>query len=376
MERFDVVVIGGGAAGTACVYHLARHGLHTLLVEREHLAAGSSGRSAAFVETQYTDPDRVRLTVYAERLLERLSADHDVGFVQHGKLWLAREDDDLKAYASSVDFQRSLGVTDSRILSREEVGALAPALRIDDLAGALYGPRDGYVDPPRLCALLVELSGAEVRRARVTGVDRGRVETDRGDEIACDAVVNTAGAWACEVGALAGLEVPVAGHRREVVVLEGGDGELPLVVEPLGDGDGLYLRGDGGELVLAGVHSHTLDEPADPDSYREAVDSEAEREVVRLVRRRYRGGDSLRLRGGWAGLYPLTPDGLPIVGEAEAVPGFWNLVGLGGNGIQLSPGFGAVVADLLATGSTDLLPEVERYRLERFTRSVSASRPS
>ena len=148
-----------------------------------------------------------------------------------------------------------------------------------------------------------------------------------------------------------------------------GAGDLPLVVDPVGeDGDSLYLRGDGGRLVVAGVHTENPahDPPSDPDSFMTTIDDSAMVSLAPLLERRYRGAEDLGFRGGWAGLYPLTPDGSPVLGEAVAVPGFHHLAGLGGNGIQLSGGLGRVAADLIADGSSPLLPDALRYSLERF----------
>ena len=356
MERFDVIVVGGGVAGASCLFHLAARGItRTLLLERTYLCAGSSGRSAAFVETLYTDEDRVRWTQATARLLEQLASEHDVPFVQHGKLQLAHDETQLHRYAGTL------------------------ALREDDLAGAIFGPRDGWVDPPRLCDVLTGLArqaGAELRRAEVTGVrlEHGRVagvDTAAG-AVAAPVVVNAAGTWASRVSQLAGIALPVAGHRREIVVLEDGrvgTGDLPLVVDPVGeDGDSLYLRGDGGRLVVAGFHTENPahDPPADPDAFITTIDDSAMLALAPLLERRYRGAEDLRFRGGWAGLYPLTPDRSPVLGEAVALPGFHHLAGLGGNGIQLSGGLGRVAADLVADSSSPLLPDAPRYSLERF----------
>jgi glycine/D-amino acid oxidase-like deaminating enzyme len=319
-------VIGGGVAGASAAFHLRERGASVVLYEREHLAAGSSGRSAAFVETLYTDADRVRWTQYSARLYERLG----VPFVQNGKLQLAHDETQLERYARTLDLRDDDG---ARVVEAGEVAELAPRLNVDDVAGAVFGPRDGWVDPPRLIDRLVE--GVEVRREDVRTLPAGTV-------------LIATGAWAREL-----YDVPVEGHRRTIELFEDDDsraGATPLVVDPVGDdGDSLYLRGDGGRLVLAGFHSEQPDAP---------------QELVPLLARRWRDPEALRRRGGWDGLYPLTPDGQPILGEAE--PGVHLLVGLGGNGIQLGGALGRIAADLILDGGSELLPDPQRYALARF----------
>ena len=322
----DVAVIGGGVAGASCAFHLHERGVSVVLYEREHLAAGSSGRSAAFIETLYTDRDRVRWTQYSTRLYERLG----VPFVQNGKLQLAHDDAQLARFARTLELREDDG---ARVVDAAEIARLAPRLRTDDLAGAVFGPRAGWVDPPRLIDRLVE--GIEIRHEDVRTPPAGTV-------------VIATGAWASEL-----YDVPVQGERRTIELFEDDDvraGETPLVVDPVGDaGDSLYIRGHGGRLVLAGFHSerHGHDE-----------------ELVPMLAGRWRDADALRHRGGWAGLYPLTPDGQPILGEVE--PGIHLLLGLGGNGIQLGGALGRVAADLILDGGSELLPDPGRYALARF----------
>jgi glycine/D-amino acid oxidase-like deaminating enzyme len=109
----------------------------------------------------------------------------------------------------------------------------------------------------------------------------------------------------------------------------------------------LYLRGEGERHILAGLHSETTaEQPADPDSYAQTPDPAFEARIADLVSRRLVEGASLRLRGGWAGLYPIAAGGAPIVAEAE-VAGFFVLAGLGGNGIQLAPALAEDLARLV-----------------------------
>ena len=346
MSGHDVVVVGGGIAGTSCAFHLRRLSAGRVLVlERGSLAAGSSSRSTGFVETGYRERWRVEATLRSRRLVEQL----DVPFVRCGKLLLGPGE---AALEEALTLRRQLGARDGAVLSAEEVRALAPELRAD--GPALWCEGDGHTDGPLLCSALAE--GIEVRQGAgvvSVAVARGRVSGvgTRDGDIACGAVVNAAGAWARRLGELAGVEVPVDGYRRQVAVLEAERTALPLVAEEIGDGEVLYLRAEGERRLLAGLHSETTaEQPADPDGYAETTDPAFEARIAELLAERLVDGASLRLRGGWAGLYPITAGNAPIVTETE-VAGFFVLAGLGGNGIQLGPALGEDLARLLVAAA-------------------------
>jgi sarcosine oxidase, subunit beta len=346
MTGYDVVVIGGGVAGTSCAYHLCRLGAGRVLVlERGSLAAGSSSRSTGFVETGYRERWRVEATLRSRRIVEQLAEERGVPFVRCGKLLLGPDRAVLEA---ALALRRELGAPDGAVLPMDEVAAVAPELRAG--GPALWCEGDGHTDGPLLCSGLAR--DVEVRQgAEVTAltIAAGRVigVTTREEELRCGAVVNAAGAWARRIGALAGVHVPVEGYRRQVAVLEAERTTLPLVAEELAGGEVLYLRGEGERHILAGVHSEaTSEQPADPDDYAETPDPAFEARIADLVSKRLVRGASLRLRGGWAGLYPIAADEEPIVAETE-IGGFFVLAGLGGNGIQLAPALGEDLARLV-----------------------------
>ncbi len=386
--RARVVVVGGGAIGAACFYHLAeRGGADVLLVEQAGLGSGSTGRSAAVVETQYLTPDKVALCCRSMRLFRALEREHGLPFVHHGYLRLGHTAADVAAFERSVALQREHGVADAVVLTPDAVARRFPSLRADDLTGALLGPSDGYVDAVRYCALLAargrerggrvlagrRLTGVRLAGGRVAGVEVG------GERVDCEVVVNAAGAWARAVGALAGLEVPVDGYRRQIVVFEPPvpfPAPVPMVVDyvPGVEQEGLYFRDDTPRRLIAGLHregSGADERPDSPDAFRADADWEYTARVAGALGARYREAAGLRVTGGWAGLYPLTPDSLPVLGEAAAVPGFYNAVGGGGVGVQISPALGEIVADLVTKGATSLLPDLAPYRLERFAAAAA-----
>jgi sarcosine oxidase subunit beta len=369
-------VIGGGVAGTSCAYHLARAGTQVLLVERTALAAASSGRSAAFIETQYTEPDQIRMCVHGRRLYDDLHETFGINFQVRGKLLLGRTPEERSSFESSVRLQRELGGDDASILEHDELVTRFPSLAFDRREFALYGPGDGYLDPVALChayAHAAVRAGATIQPSsqvdRLDALASGyRVHTDR-ETLSADALVIAAGAWTQNLAAMVDLPVPISGYRRQVTLLEAPSiNTQPLVVDPNTRAGCLYFRDDGPGRVLAGLHSETRSDGAthDPDHYQRSADPEFGSRVRDLTRRRLKGAPALHLLGGWAGLYPITRDGRFVLGESNQRPGVFFCAGLAGNGIQLSAAAGEIVAQLVCDGDQTLLPDLTPYTPDRF----------
>ena len=378
-----VVVIGGGAFGASCFYHLTAKGIDdVVLVEQATLGSGSTGRSAAVVETQYLAPDQVVLCAWSIRVFQRLEREHALPFVHHGYLRLGHASEDVAGFRQSVALQRAHGLTNSHVIGPDEIARIMPALRVDDVIGALWGPTDGYVDAVRYCEILAGLGrsagGRFLQGRRATGLRlRGgrvsAVELD-GESIECEAVVNASGAWARRLGGALGLSLPVDGYRRQLVQFEPPRplaAPVPMVIDyvPGVEREGLYFRDDTPSRIVAGLHWEVhgdAERPADPDAFRQAVDWEYAERVAETLASRYHGAADFRVTGGWSGLYPLTPDTRPIVGPTPGIEGLYQALGGGGVGVQISPAIGAIVADLIATGETQVMPDWARYRLDRF----------
>ena len=383
----SVAIIGGGAVGLSTAWKLVERGITDVTVlEATDLAAGSSSRSAGFIESQYVDPLDIELRARSMHVFRRLQRDAGLEIKEIGYLRLAPDEAALEAFEASVLLQRELGIDDTRVLEADGVRRLVPLLGGDRVAGGLFGPRDGRIDGPAYCRILARLAEAGGARVligqRVIGVaataSGWRMETSAG-EVACDVVVDAAGPWASGVGGLLGVDVPVHPLRNQIGIwrLERPlDRVLPMVMDyiPHTGTRGLYVATyDDADHVLAGLHSEELvGEAVDPDAYDQSADADYLADTQAALESRMPGLRLAQVERSWAGLYPVSPDGLPIVGPAPSNPSIILAVGGGGSGIQMSPIMGALAADWIAFGEPRSLSEGHRVAPSRAGLTVAS----
>jgi sarcosine oxidase subunit beta len=379
-----VCVVGAGAVGLASALALARRGAgEVTLLEARHVAAGSSGLSVGIVETQYVRPLDVELRVRAATRFAELEREHGLRIVRNGYLRLAHDDAALAAFERSVAIQRSLGVADARVLDRAGVAALVPDMAVEDVAGGLHGPSDGFLDGHLYCTLLAELAAAAGVRTLVgwellggepRAGDGWRLRTSRG-KLDCEWVVNAAGPWAARVAASLGFEVALAPQRHQAVVVHL-PRELPYTMPSVMDytlgagAPGLYFRHERPGQLIAGLHTEEAAAPVeDPDCYARGADPEFLEAVAGRLAARLPSLADARLAHGWAGLYPISPDGVPQVGPVPGHPGAVLAVGAGGSGIQLSPVLGELAAEWILEGEPRTVADAWRLAPGRLAAS-------
>lgn len=372
----SVVVIGGGVVGCSIAYHLARRGLADVVVlERDAIGAGATAKAAGGIRAQFATATEIRFSLESIAVFERFSEEFgvDPGYRKIGYLFLVSDPADLRGFEARIALQRRLGV-DVRVLTPAEARALVPALYVDDLLAAVWGPGDGVAGP-------AEVTGGFARRARelgarilegveVTGVRRegGRVvavETDRG-HIATPLAVDAAGPAAARVARLAGVEVPVRPRRRHIFFTEPFPtlpGPVPLTSDRA---SGFYFRKELEQVLLSPGDVEDVG-----DDRQAAVDWRRVGETVDKAVRRVPVLERARIAGGWAGLRPLTPDDHAIIGWAPGVEGFFLAVGFGGHGFQHAPATGRHVAEWLLDGRPAL--DLSLFDPARFTRDATAA---
>ncbi|MBJ6718840.1 FAD-binding oxidoreductase [Bacillus sp. PR5] len=367
-----VVIIGAGTLGMCSAVNLIRQGARVTVIDANAIASGSSGRSVGVIGTQFTDPFEILLRQHSMRQFQEFER-QGLRINHIGYLRLARTDEQMELFRQSVEMQKKAGFR-SKLYQAGELNNLIPHLNPDGLAGAIFGPDDGFIDPHELCTLLAEKTreaGGAVRQfCKLEGVARiaggYRLETTKG-QIECDMVINAAGAWASQVAALFGQTLQVKPERHEAITIlldQPLDYTMPMVMDLVnGEGTGLNFRHEKAGELIAEVHKVTNSEPENPDLYNDQCEEQSRIELAELLLERVPDLPGARLGRGWAGLYPMTYDKRPLVGPVDpSEPTLVTAAGAGGYGIQLSPVIGQIATDWALHGAPVSAPGTEQLR--------------
>ncbi len=368
--RYDAIVIGGGGHGLATAYYLAReHGLRDVAVlERGYIGGGNVGRNTTIVRANYLLPGNSEFYSHSLRIWEGLERElnYNVMMSQRGILNLCHSDGQFDAFARRGNAMRFQG-DDAELLDREAVRAHAPFLNFDDarfpIRGGLLQRRAGTARHDAVAwgyARGADRLGVDIiQNCEVTGfrIESGAVrgvETNRGP-IAAPKVGMAVAGRSSQVGAMAGLRLPIESQVLQAFVTEGLKPLIPGVVT-FGMGHFYISQSDKGGLVFGG----------DLDGY----NSYAQRGNLPLAEHVMEAGMALmpmigkaRVLRSWGGIVDMTMDGSPIMDETPVAGLFFN----GGwcyGGFKAVPGSGWCFAHLMATGASH--PAAARFRLDRF----------
>ena len=381
------MIIGGGVIGTSVAYHLAQLGwTDVLLLEQGQLSCGTTWHAAGLVGQLRASENGTRLVQYSTELYARLEAETGLGtgFRRCGGVTVARTPDrmtQLRRTAATAEAYQ----LECELISPQQARELYPIMRTDDLAGAIWLPGDGRANPTDLTAALARGArdkGVTIReRTRVTGILSGAgtvtgVRTDHGD-VEAEVVVNCAGQWAKQVGAMAGVTVPLHSAEHFYVVTEQVDGvhrDFPILRDP----DGYtYIKEEVGGLVVGGfepdakpwVAPDALPYPfefqlleEDWDHFAILMDSAIARIPVLAetgIKMFYNGPES------------FTPDNQFILGEAPELRNFFVAAGFNSVGIASAGGAGRALAEWIIEGEPGL--DLSAVDIRRFAASTGTT---
>ncbi len=365
----EFVVIGGGIIGCSTAYHLARdHRAEVVLLEQGKLTSGSTWHAAGLVGQLRSSAGITQLLRYSVELYQRLAEEtgQETGWKMSGCLRLACNGDRWTEYKRLATTARSFGM-EMHLLGPGEVKDLWPLLEVGDLVGASFLPSDGQANPADVTQALAKGARAHgaalIEGAQVTGFDLcdGRivaVETTRG-KIACEKVVNCAGQWARQVGALAGVTVPLQPVQHQYIVTEPIAGlapEAPTLRDP---DRRTYFKEEVGGLVMGGYEPDPIGWAQDPvpedfqfqllpDNW-DHFAQHMEQAVARVP-----ALESAGVKQMINGPESFTPDGNFILGQPPDRPNFFVGAGFNAFGIASGGGAGWALAEWVARGEAPL----------------------
>ncbi len=364
----DVIIIGGGIAGTATGYYLAKHRLSVALFEQGHLCSGSTGRCIGGVRQQFTSASSIKLMMRSVELFAGMDQELDTEVHWHpgGYLFLAHDESNKQAFLDNIRVQRAAGLTDVRWVDAAEAKEIVPLLDTAGLLGGSYCPTDGQAYPFAVvngyAQQIKQLGGSIHPFSEVTGIlsQGGRatgIKLANGEEHHAPVVVNCAGPWAKEVGALAGIDVPVEPERHEALITEGVEYlGIPMLVDYRADGGYFQQFRHNGQFI--GCYSPSPRVPGrSADSTFEFL-AEMPRRMLKLVP----ALAQVKVIRQWAGSYEMTPDGNPVLDRAE-LGGFYVLGGMCGHGFMLGPAMGEAMAEFVRSGEKQ--PPFPEFALRR-----------
>ena len=362
MHTADVAIIGGGIVGSSVAYHLVAAGCRNVLViERETAQGkGSTGKSMGGVRAQFSTPVNIQMSLYSipfyASFEERLGYPCD--YRGQGYLFCATDDRKMAYLRANYEKQVAFGLKNVRLVTGDEIRSLYPQLKGDDIVGGSFCSTDGFVDPYSAAIGFMTWAsdhGATLwKNTNVTGIVRSNgafaIATTRGD-VSTRTVVNCGGPWAAEIAKLAGIDLPVEPLRRMLVPTETFDQfphTAPMIIDM---SNGFHFRPESRGFLLA------WNDPEETPGYKTEFEPSFIEKILLRAADRVPVFENVEVnpKRAWAGLYEMTPDHHPILGESPEVPGFFFANGFSGHGVMHAPATGKILSDLIMNGRTDLI---------------------
>lgn len=353
----DVIVIGAGIHGSSTALHLARRGLAVIVIEKDYAGRHASGVNAGGVRQLARHVAEIPLSVASMELWEQIEdlVGDDCGFEAHGQVLVAETEAELAGFAERVADLRVRGFTHEELIDAKELKRLLPAVS-DSCPGGIVSRRDGAADPFRTTQAFRRAAiaaGATFHEGvKVTSLRREsgkwRIESTAGVFEAAQ-VVNAAGAWADRIAASVGEPVPLEVIAPMLMITS----RIPAFIEPV-----VILRSrilsfkqfaNGTVMIGGGYRGRPI-----RDDNVSILDWRKLKESARTVWELFPVMRSATIVRAWAGIEARMPDDIPVIGPSRTAEGLFHQFGFSAHGFQLGPATGATVAELVATGRTNM----------------------
>ena len=369
-ETHEVAIIGAGIHGASVAFHLASRGIRPTVFEQVAPAGGPTGRSSAICRAYYTNQYLARIanaSLEMFRAFGELTGGRDCGYHETGALYL-HPDGDAAALHEAAKYMNSIG-TRIEMLSPADVSSEFPLFDLKGIGVAAWESGAGYADPVAtttgLLARACELGATQRLYSRVTKLEArlgggAKLVLDSGETSECDRLLIAAGPWTRGLALQLGVDLPLTVERHYVATIRWRDArDMPYTHADVAGG--YYCKPEGEDLYCVGPL--TAEPEVDPDAPVRGIEIAESDALARLVTTRVPRFKEAVSTGGWASLYDVSPDWMPVI--AEVAPGVFVDAGTSGHGFKLGPALGADVAALVIGHEVDAA--IREFSSARFS---------
>lgn len=370
----DIIVIGGGLHGLSAGLHLARAGKRVVILERSWVGRHASGASAAGVRTLNRAFEELPISFESMDMWHNIKeiVGDGCGFHAHGQIQIAENPHDVDVLEKRLEEARSAGFDHEELIGQSELQKLVPEIS-KHCTAALIVRRDGAADPHRTLksfrrsaeeAGVVIHEGCGVTAIEQVGSDWLVYADDR--EFTAPIVINAAGAWAGNIASMIGDDISLGHKASMMMVTERISNFIKPVVSVVGRPLS-FKQTDQGTLVIGGG----LQGRADIEAQKSYVDFIELSKSAQAVTDLFPSVAPLRIVRAWTGMEAKTEDHLPVISPSPNASGVFHAFGFSGHGFQLVPVVGAILVDLVISGSTHR--EINDFSVERLMKQRIAS---
>jgi sarcosine oxidase, subunit beta len=353
----DIVILGAGVIGASIAFHLAtRKAGKIVVIDKGHVGQGGSGRSSALIRMHYSYPPEVQLALVSLHMFEnwRDVVGEEGDFRKTGFVRIVHpgEGDRLK---KNVEMQCKLGVN-VKLLDRIELKELEPDWKVDEVELAAYEPDSGYGDGAGVANDFLTsardlgvayLSKTHALELLVEGERVRGVKAENG-EIAAPVVIAATGPWTRPLFQRIGIDLPIETEYHQVAILRNPPDMKGGGCACIDSVSATYFRSDAHDKFLIG--DFYGQRGADPDNFPQRASDDGLEEIIERASRRVPKLENAEVMRGVTGVYDMTPDSRPLLGEISGVAGLYVCGGFSGMGFKISPAVGLVMSELLLDG--------------------------
>ena len=378
-KTYDVIIIGGGIIGCSIAFELAKRGRSDVLViEKEYLTSGATGRCGAGIRQQWGSVINATLASESTHIFENLEDytgySGDCGLNQGGYLLVAYTEKEWEQFHKNLEVQHSVGI-DSYAVDLESIRDIVPHIDTKDMFGACFCAKDGHADPFHCTyayAKGAQRMGADIETyTTVTGftVENGRIQTvhtSKGD-IRSNIVLNCTGGHAAGLAAMAGDELPIFPERHQILITE----PVAHIMDPMvmSFHHRFYVQQTPHGSVIMGIA-----DPNEPVSLNINPTWQFLESCAYIITKTLPAFRSLRVVRQWAGMYDMSPDRYPIISKAKDADGFITVAGLSGHGFMVAPRIAILIANYLTKQKDNL--DINIFSANRYQTGKLLIEPS